>query len=76
MKNMSRSGVVTSGAHNPERVTSVRLFYGVFTDQFVFRTVLNSTSHSAKPTGLKMIFFCLLITFSFPFLYLILRTRP
>ena len=54
---MSRSGVVTSGAHNPERVTSVRLFYGVFTDQFVFRTVLNSTNQSAKPTGLKMIFF-------------------
>ena len=54
---MSRSGVVASGARKPEPATSVRLFYGVFTDQFVFRTVLNSTNQSAKPTGLKMIFF-------------------
>ena len=28
------------GAHNPERATSMRSCHGVFTDQFIFRTVL------------------------------------
>ena len=64
-----------SGAHNPERVTFVRPCHGVFTDQFFFlecfgvnfEYLLNSTNQSAKPTHLKRIFFCLLITFSFPF---------
>ena len=32
-----------------------------------FKYLLNSRKQSAKPTDLKMIFFCLLITFSFPF---------
>ena len=60
-----------------EQATSTRSTrHGVFTDQFIFRTVfganfeylLNSTNQSAKPTDVKMIYiFCLLITFSFPF---------
>ena len=52
------------GAHNPERATSMRSCQGVFTDQFIFSTVLapnfeyllNSTKQSAKPTDLEMIF--------------------
>ena len=55
---------VVSGAHKPERATSMRSSDGVFTDQFTFRTVfagilniLNSTNQSAKPTDLNMIFF-------------------
>ena len=37
-----RSGglLVVSGAHNPERATSMRSCHGVSTDQFIFRTVL------------------------------------
>ena len=71
---MSRSGVVTSGAHNPERATSVRLFYGVFTENGLcvnFECLLNSTNQSAKPTDLKMISIFLLfnnVQFSF-FIY-------
>ena len=53
------------GAHNPERATSMRSCHGVFTDQFLFGTVLalnleyllNFTNQSAKPTDLKMIIF-------------------
>ena len=33
-------GLQTSGTHYPERATSMRLCHGVFTDQFIFRTVL------------------------------------
>ena len=29
-----------SGAHNPERPTSMRSCHGDFTDQFIFRTIL------------------------------------
>ena len=66
---------ISLGAHDPERATSMRSCRGVFTDQFIFRTVLarilniflNSKNQSAKPTDLKMIFFFLLITFSCPF---------
>ena len=29
-----------SGAHNPERETSMRPCHGIFTDQFIFRPVL------------------------------------
>ena len=32
--------LVTTGAHNPERANSVRSCHGVFTDQFISRTVL------------------------------------
>ena len=32
--------LVVPGAHNPERATSMRSCRGVFTDQFIFRTVL------------------------------------
>ena len=32
------------GAHNPERATSIRSFHGVFTDQFILRTVLARVS--------------------------------
>ena len=53
------------GAHNPERATSTRSCHGVFTDQFLFGTVLalnfeyllNFINQSAKPTDLKMIIF-------------------
>ena len=38
-----------------------------------FWNLLNSTNQWANPTDPKMIFFCLIITFSFPFWYLILR---
>ena len=31
---------LSTGAHNPERATSMRSCHGVFTDQFIFRTVL------------------------------------
>ena len=53
-----------SGAHNPERATSMRSCHGVFTDQFIFRTVfsanfeylLNFTNQLAKPTDLCFLF--------------------
>ena len=53
------------GTHNPERATSMHLCHGVFTDQFIFRTVLaqifeylvNSTNQSVKPKDLDIIFF-------------------
>ena len=32
--------MMTTGAHNPERATSMRSCHGVFTDQFIFRTTL------------------------------------
>ena len=32
--------LVTSGAHNLERATTIYSCRGVFTDQFIFRTVL------------------------------------
>ena len=38
-----------------------------------FWIFFNSTNPSARPTDLKLVFFCLLITFSFPFWYFILR---
>ena len=75
--------VYFSGAHNPERATSMRSCHGVFTDQFIFRTVLarvlnifkfqKPVSKTYRPKN--VIFFCLLITFSFPFWYLIRRMR-
>ena len=53
-----------TGAHNPERATSMRSCLGVFTDQFIFRTVfsanfeylLNFTNQLAKPTDLCFLF--------------------
>ena len=32
--------MMMTGAHNPERATSMRSCHGVFTDQFIFRTTL------------------------------------
>ena len=53
-----------SGAHNPERATSMRSCHGVFTGQFTFITVfsanfqylLNFTNQLAKPTDLCFLF--------------------
>ena len=64
-----------SGAHNPEWATSIRLCHDVFTEQYIFRTVLarilntfeilqTSQQNLYRP---KNGIFCLLITFSFPF---------
>ena len=67
------------GAHNPDCATSMRSCHGVFTDQFTFRTFLarilnifkfhKPVSKTYRPKN----DFCLLITFSFPFWYPILR---
>ena len=46
----------------------------VFLERFWCTFLIRQTSQP-KPTDLKMIFFCLLQTFSFSFWYLILRTR-
>ena len=35
--------VFEAGVHNPERATSMRSSHGVFTDQFIFRTVLKQS---------------------------------
>ena len=35
-----RADVRSPGAHNPQRATSMRSCHGIFTDQFIFRTVL------------------------------------
>ena len=47
-----------------ERATSTHSCHSVFTDQFIFRTVVveilnifDSTNHTLKPTDLKVIFF-------------------
>ena len=51
-------------AHFPERATSMRSCHGVFTDQFIFRTVLTRILNIikfykpvSKTSDLKMIFF-------------------
>ena len=72
--------MMTTGAHNPERATSMRSCHGGFHGpvNFLndfglnFQYLLNSTNESAKPTDLKNFFFCLLMRFSFFFGYLIL----
>ena len=71
------------GAHNPDCATSACAHVTAFLRTSLllerfwrrFWISLYSTNQSAKPTDLKMIFFCLLIKFSFPFWYLILRMR-
>ena len=70
------------GAHNPERPTSMRSYHGIFTDQFIFRMALvrilnilwipQTSQHTCRP---KNDIFYLLMTFSFPFRYLIVRMR-
>ena len=35
--------VFEAGVHNPERGTAMRSSHGVFTDQFIFRTVLKQS---------------------------------
>ena len=74
--------LVQSGAHNLERATSKRSCHGVFTDQFIFRTVLARVLNIfkfqksvSKTYRSKNVIFCLFIRFSFPFWYLILRLR-
>ena len=67
---------------SPERATSMRSCHGVFEDQFIFRTVLarilnifkiqQTSQQNLQP---KNDVFCLLITFGFPFWYVILRIR-
>ena len=71
-----------AGAHNPERATSMRSSHGVFTDQYIFRTVLARVLNIfkfqksvSKTYRSKNVIFCLFIRFSFPFWYLILRLR-
>ena len=65
-----------SGAHNPERATSAPLRHWVFTEQFIFRTVLarilNSTNQSAKPTTWKWYYYSFKI---FPRFWLAKSTR-
>jgi len=55
------------------RVTALA-WTNVFLERFSCKFLILQTSQP-KPTDLKMIFFCLLQTFSFPFWYLILRMR-
>ena len=61
---------------NREKRLFSRFFFwgrGTSVHRLDFEYLLNSKNQSAKPTDLKIIFFCLIITFSFPFWYLILR---
>ena len=46
-----------------ERATSMYSCHGVFTDQFIFRTVVVQILKTYRP---KSDIFCLLIKFSFP----------
>ena len=63
-----------TGVHNTEPVTSLCSCHGVFTNQFIFRTILAQTE-SVKATDLKMVFF-LGFENDVEFLsYLILRMR-
>ena len=54
-----------TGVHNTEPVTSLCSCHGVFTNQFIFRTILAQIL-SVKATDLKMVFFKVLkMTLSF-----------
>lgn len=67
--------VVASGAHNPEKATSMYSCQGVFINQVIFKSdfganleyLVSPTNQSANPTELKMVSLVeLLITCSFP----------
>ena len=71
--------VVASGAHNPEKATSMYSFQGVFTNQVIFKSdfganleyLLSPTNQSVNPTDLKMVSLVeLFMTFNFPQLIL------
>ena len=68
-KEFARAFSFMPGAHNPERATSMRSCPGVFTDQFIFKTVLAriliifqilQTSQQNLQTW-ELYFFCLLV---------------
>ena len=76
---LERAFIVQSGAHNQERATSIRSCpfsrTSLFLEQFwrEYRISLKFHKQVSKTYRPKNDIFCLLITFSFPFWYLILQ---
>ena len=62
--------VVASGAHKPEKVTSMYSCQGVFTNQVIFKSdfganleyLVSPTNQSANPSDLKMVSFSISYT--------------